>query len=130
LDNIPIQKYIILVNLSFKAVWKRVLKIKQALTTKIKNKKINASQIDYEYFFSLENLLQQIESLKKTFSDKNWEKRTDVELIRRKTLVIFKNLHNLILSIVRNDHDSVRDISNSILSYDQLSFDIDNKLIS
>ena len=83
-----------------------------------------------EYLFALENILQQISTLDKDLKRKKWYTRTDKDIVIRKGLIIFKNLNELALSIAKNDHESIKDISQSILSYDKLSFNITNKLVS
>lgn len=128
--GITFEDYESLVQYSFESVIARLRRIKEELLDKIKENRLNASDIDNEYFFALENILQQVETLDDYFKNKNWTERKDKNEMIRKALLVFKNLNELVMSIAFKDIDSISYISNSILNFDNIKFDIKNKLVS
>lgn len=129
-NYIRFNDYSELVKRCYLAIYKRLRLIKTRLIYEIKKKKLEVSPLDNEYLFALENILQQISTLDEDLKRKEWYARIDKDIVIRKGLIIFKNLNELALSIAKNDHESIKDISQSILSYDKLSFSITNKFIS
>lgn len=128
--EISFKDFFALLRYSFEAVQERLERIKSKLYYEIKANKLNVSKEDREYFFALENLLQQIELLNKDLTSKNWDKRIDKAQIINKVLIIFKNLNELALCIALKDHGSIQNISNSILSFDKIKFNISEKIAS
>tara|TARA_Y100000310_G_scaffold260603_1_gene269602 strand:- start:7108 stop:7737 length:630 start_codon:yes stop_codon:yes gene_type:complete len=127
---ISFDDYVTLIQYSFDSVLCRLKRIKRELTGLIKNRKFEVSNIDNEYFFSLENILQQVEVLNKDLKLKDWFKRTDKLQLIGKILIIFKNINKLALSIALDDTESIPSISDSILSFDKIQFNISSKLVS
>jgi hypothetical protein len=129
-ERVSFEDYELLVQYSFESVIVRLRKIKEELIDKIKYNKLEVSDIDNEYFFALENILQQVETLDDYFRNKNWTERKDKNEMIKKALLVFKNLNELVLSIAFKDTDSISYISNSILNFDNIQFNIKNKLVS
>ncbi|MBW2976050.1 hypothetical protein KY347_01240 [Candidatus Woesearchaeota archaeon] len=127
---ITIEDYADLIRYSFIAVLVRLNKIKSELTYLIKKNRFDVSNIDNEYYFSLENILQQVESIDKDLKSKNWYKRTDKLAVVNKVLIIYKHLNELAVSIALDDTNAIPNISRSILSFDDIQFNITGKLIS
>jgi len=127
---VSFRDYVTLIQHSFNSVLSRLKRIKKELTRLIKKNRFEVSDIDNEYFFSLENILQQVEMIDKDLKAKDWFKMTDKVQVINKILIIFKNLNELALSIALNDTESISSISRSILSFDKIQFNISNKLVS
>lgn len=117
-----------LLKYSFEAVLIRLVNIKSKLYYQIKANKLNVSEEDREYFFALENILQQIELIGHDLESKNWDKRIDKVQIINKIIIVFKNLNELALCIALKDHESIQSISNSILSFDKITFNVSEKI--
>jgi len=119
-----------LLKYSFQAVLVRLAKVKCRLYYQIKASKLNISEEDREYFFALENILQQIELIGEDIKSKDWDKRIDKLQLFNKAMIIFKNLNELAICIALKDHESIQSISNSILSFDRIKFNISEKIAS
>ncbi len=119
-----------LLKYSFQAVLVRLAKVKSRLYYQIKASKLNISEEDREYFFALENILQQIELIGEDIKSKDWDKRIDKLQLFNKAMIIFKNLNELAICIALKDHESIQSISNSILSFDRIKFNISEKIAS
>ena len=126
--EISFENFSTLLKYSFKAVLIRLANIKSKLYYEIKANKLNVSPDDREYFFALENILQQIELLGEDLESKNWDKRIDKAQIINKVLIVFKNLNELVLCIALKDHESIQSISNTILSFDEIKFNVSEKI--
>ena len=126
--EISFDDFFALLKYSFDAVLTRLVNIKSKLYYKIKANKLNISEKDREYFFALENILQQIELIGKDLESKNWDKRIDKVQIVNKIIIIFKNLNELALCIALKDHESIQSISNSILTFDKIKFNVSEKI--
>lgn len=126
--EISFENFSKLLKYSFEAVLTRLANIKSKLYYQIKANKLNVSQEDREYFFALENILQQIELIGEDLESKNWDKRIDKAQIINKVLIVFKNLNELAFCIALQDHDSIQSISNTILSFDKIKFNVSEKI--
>jgi hypothetical protein len=126
--EISFEDFSTLLKYSFEAVLTRLASIKSKLYYQIKANKLNVSQEDREYFFALENILQQIELINEDLESNNWDKRIDKVQVINKVLIVFKNLNELALCIALQDHESIQSISNTILSFDQIKFNVSEKI--
>jgi len=126
--EISFEDFHTLLTYSFEAVLIRLINIRSKLYYQIKASKLNVSQEDREYFFALENILQQIELISKDLESKNWDERIDKAQVINKILIIFKNLNELAFCIALQDHESIQSISNTILSFDKIKFNVSEKI--
>ncbi|MFH1605742.1 MAG: hypothetical protein ABIC91_00185 [Nanoarchaeota archaeon] len=133
--NITFDQFSEFIRLSFQAVVDRIVEVEKNLKHLIKKNHFKIKQADNEYFLALSNILNQIIVLEKEIQkDKHWKTnfhtRPDRFNISQKIVVIYKNLNKLALSLALNDQESIEDISNDILGYNDISFHITEKLIS
>ncbi|MBU4242573.1 MAG: hypothetical protein KKF52_05060 [Nanoarchaeota archaeon] len=129
-DYIKKEEFAKLIDYSFRAVCYRLDKIRKNLIFELKNSKFKVSNIDNEYRFALDSIFQQLFSLGKDFKSKTWYLQKNRNQLIYKSLIIFKNFNELALSIAETDFGSIERISNTILSYDNVQFNVTNKLIA
>ncbi|MBU0460631.1 MAG: hypothetical protein KJ597_06365 [Nanoarchaeota archaeon] len=124
-NNISFDQYAKLFEKILKTLIVRLLMIQQKMYSKLKDNKLQASKEDHEYLFALENIFEQIDSISKEFKEKEFDRAWIM-----KAIFIFKHLHALVQSITFNDYKAVSSISNSILSYDEIKYDISAKIVA
>jgi hypothetical protein len=130
LNDIKLEDYAKFMQYSFEAVLERLKNVRKEMSEQIKQKKFEISPVDEEYFFSLENILQQVEIIDKEMKAKKWATRPDKHILLNKVLSVYRNLNELALSIALDDTTAVRSISSSILNMDLIKFNIQEKLIA
>ena len=114
----------------------RLFDIRNKLSNEIKKNRFNVSELDNEYFFAVENILQQFIILaeeingieKENIKILDTDKKSRIYELSWKAQMIYKNLNELVLSIATDNSENVRYISDTILNHDRIKFEISNKI--
>ena len=129
--NISVKDYGAIHTLSIQAVIERLIMIKKELLKKIRSRDLNSSPIDDEALRAINNIQEQIQTL---INEKERINLNDTIIMRTfvtKVQIAFKNLNELIIAILHNNLDEIRNVSDFILEGLNFGdFVVENKFVA
>lgn len=126
---ITLKDFARLFELSFYSMLERLKMLKKNLTKKMKEKPDKATLSDREYYLSITNVLDQIYSVEQDLEEYT-KNPQNYDYLQKKSLIIYKNILDLSLSIEKNDESSAKRILKTILDFEKIEFTTSEKLLA
>ncbi len=128
--SVKIEDYIKLLDYSFFAVVERLAKVQKELVHMIKQAKLQVNDLDNEYLFALQNILNQTQELCKDIKQFKWDDRNALMSLSRKAQMVYRNLHEIVLSLSFDQYEDIKNLSDTILDSLKIEFDTSNKILA
>jgi len=131
IPTITINQFIKVIDFSFQAINERFIDIEKKIIHQLQSNNLEAEKNDDEYLFVIQNIRLQINSLNKEFSDEKLnQNKTRLRIFIKKLQILYRNLNEVVISIIREEYEEIESLSNTILRTEKIEFKISNKIFA